>query len=152
MKNEEPELNIVDIAYDMEVMHNHYRVHDAVAKLDPEKLKAFLEFRFNFLREELDEGLQAIQDGNPEEIVDALVDLVVIAVGTADLFSVDFNKAWNEVYKANMNKKVGIKESRPNKFGLPDLIKPDGWIAPDHAGNTGLIDLCFEKNTQLRVE
>jgi hypothetical protein len=36
-----------------------------------------------------------------------------------------------------MNKKVGIKETRPNPLGLPDLIKPKDWKAPSHKGNHG---------------
>ena len=32
---------------------------------------------------------------------------------------------------------VGVKPTRPNKLGLPDLIKPEGWVAPDHTGNYG---------------
>jgi predicted HAD superfamily Cof-like phosphohydrolase len=72
-----------------------------------------------------------------EEIVDGLIDLCVVAIGTLDLFEVDAHKAWDEVLKANMSKKVGVKESRPNPLGLPDLIKPEGWVGPDHTGNTG---------------
>ena len=58
---------------------------------------------------------------------------------TLDLFDVDAYKAWNEVLMANLNKQVGRKESRPNPWGLPDLIKPEGWKAPSHEGNHGKI-------------
>jgi len=50
---------------------------------------------------------------------------------------VDAHKAWDAVYEANMAKSPGIKEGRPNPFGLPDLIKPDGWTAPSHEDNHG---------------
>jgi len=43
-----------------------------------------------------------------------------------------------------MNKQVGIKASRPNPLGLPDLIKPEGWVGPDHTGNHGLLTKAFE--------
>ena len=43
-------------------------------------------------------------------------------------------------------KKVGIKESRPNPFGLPDLTKPDNWEAPNHGGNTGILTEIFSKD------
>ena len=75
--------------------------------------------------------------GDAEEIVDGLIDLCVVAIGTLDAFNVDGNKAWDEVLKANMQKEVGVKESRPNPLGLPDLIKPEGWEAPSHKGNYG---------------
>lgn len=132
------------VALDMNLMHSHYGVHDAIAKLDKEKLKEFLRFRFRFLQEELDEGCAAIDNGDPEEIVDSLIDLVVVAVGTLDLYEVDFPTAWYEVLKANMNKRVGVKEGRPNPFALPDLIKEEGWIPPDHSGNHGILDSLFD--------
>jgi predicted HAD superfamily Cof-like phosphohydrolase len=61
----------------------------------------------------------------------------VVAIGTLDAFGVDAQRAWDEVHKANMTKQPGVKESRPNPLGLPDLIKPEGWTGPDHDNNTG---------------
>lgn len=133
----------VSVADDMAAMHKYYEADEAVLGLDNEKLKSFLTFRFNFLREELNEGEMAVNEGNAEEVVDALIDLVVVAVGTLDLYGVDFDRAWNEVLKANMNKIVGVKEGRPNPYGLPDLIKPEGWQPPSHTGNHGLIGKIF---------
>ena len=75
-----------------------------------------------------------------EEIVDGLIDLCVVAIGTLDAFGVDAYKAWDEVLKANMSKNVGVKEGRPNPLGLPDLMKPEGWQAPSHQGNHGIFD------------
>ena len=127
---------------DMNAMHKRYGTHKAVAKLTPEQRKAFLQFRINFLQEELDELKKAAPENQPndaEEIVDALIDLCVVAIGTLDLFDVDAYKAWNEVLMANLNKKVGIKKERPNPWGLPDLIKPEGWKAPSHKNNHGTI-------------
>ena len=137
----------VSVAADMNNMHRYYEADEAVLGLDKEKLKAFLDFRFNFLQEELNEGRDAIAAGNSEEIVDSLIDLVVVAVGTLDLYGVDFDRAWNEVLVANMNKRVGVKESRPNEFGLPDLIKPEGFKSPDHSGNTGLLTKAFNNES-----
>lgn len=125
---------------DIETMHLRYDVKSKVKTLSPEMLREFLKFRVDCLTEELNE-LKAALDNSPpdaEEIVDAHIDLVVFALGTLDLFGVDTIKAWNEVLTANMNKEVGVKASRPNPFGLPDLIKPTGWKAPSHAGNHGL--------------
>lgn len=125
---------------DIAVMHDHYGVNNVVRTFDKEKLQKFLEFRINFLQEELDELKTA---ENAEDIVDALIDLCVVAIGTLDSFGIDSYKAWDEVFKSNMTKEVGIKESRPNKLGLPDLIKPDGWIGPSHENNYGLLDKVF---------
>jgi len=75
-----------------------------------------------------------------DEIVDGLIDLCVVAIGTLDAFGVDAHTAWDRVHKANMSKEVGVKESRPNPLGLPDLIKPEGWEAPTHVDNLGKLN------------
>lgn len=123
--------------WDIEDMHTKYGVNEKVREFDAEKLKKFLEFRVNFLEEELNELKDNID--NPEEIVDALIDLCVVAIGTLDAFDIDTHRAWDIVHAANMSKEVGIKASRPNPLGLPDLIKPEGWTAPSHEGNHGLL-------------
>ena len=126
-----------DWVKDMNDMHAKYGVHRWV-KNNPDKLKKYLEFRINFLQEELDETQRAafIYE-DPEEIVDGLIDLCVVAIGTLDAFGVDANAAWDQVLKANMAKEVGVKPERPNPLGLPDLMKPEGWQPPSHEGNTG---------------
>lgn len=118
-------------------MHTKYGVREAVGNLNSENLSKFLSFRLAFLDEELSETKKAFEERDAEEIVDGLIDLCVVAIGTLDAFNVDAHKAWGEVHKANMNKKVGVKESRPNPLGLPDLIKPEGWVAPSHSDNHG---------------
>jgi len=125
---------------DIKNMHDHYKVHNVVSSMDSEKLKALLKFRISFLEEELNELKEA---NNEEDVVDALIDLCVVAIGTLDIFNVDPQVAWDEVHKANMNKEVGIKASRPNPLGLPDLIKPAGWTPPSHEDNYGLLTQIY---------
>jgi hypothetical protein len=133
-------------------MHKKFGVHEAVKKLTPELLYKFLEFRFKFLQEEIDEGFKEIE-GLPEGdvsvidpqkradlIVDAIIDLCVVAIGTLDAYNVDAYTAWDRVLEANMAKEPGVNPNRPNAFGLPDLIKPKGWTAPTHVDNVGLIE------------
>ena len=103
----------------------------------------YLRFRLSMCKEELDETLDAIDKNDPEEIVDGLIDLCVFAIGTLDVFGVDANKAWDSIYEANMAKSPGVKEGRPNPFGLPDLIKPEGWQGPSHEDNHGDLNNCF---------
>ena len=126
-------------AKDINKMHRKYGVHDWVANASPFQLRKYIEFRFDFLKEEMDETREAIIYEDSEELVDGLIDLCVVAIGTLDAMGVSAHKAWNEVYKANMKKEVGVKESRPNPLGIPDLIKPEGWITPSHEGNHGMI-------------
>jgi hypothetical protein len=116
----------------------HKWIHDN--KDNNDNLKRYLEFRIDFLKEELDETESALISMDSEEIVDGLIDLCVVAIGTLDAFGVDPYKAWDEVLKANLNKTVGVKPERPNPLGLPDLIKPEGWEGPSHEGNHGKLN------------
>ena len=132
---------------DMIDMHHKYGVDKWMGdeiNSDQSRLKKFMEFRIGMMQEELDETKQAFKDNNPEEMVDGIIDLCVFAIGTLEVFGVDANKAWDEVYKANMSKEVGIKEGRPNPLGLPDLVKPEGWTGPNHEGNHGNITDSFQ--------
>jgi len=129
-----------DWVKDIHDMQTKYKTREWVENADKEKLKRFLEFRIDFIREELDETETALIGMDSEEIVDGLIDLCVVAIGTLDAFGVDPYKAWDEVLKANMAKEVGVKPTRPNPLGVPDLIKPDNWEAPSHEGNHGKLN------------
>ena len=146
----------VDIIADIYDMHTKFGVHPIVESFDNTKLLAWLQFRLNFLQEELDEAqaalasLRDLQNTDGEEtteqalkaaddVVDAMIDLVVVAVGTLDGLQVDTDTAWARVHDANMQKEPGIKPERPNPLGLPDLIKPAGWVAPTHEDNIGIL-------------
>jgi|TARA_B110000908_G_scaffold15924_1_gene18029 hypothetical protein len=129
-----------DWVKDINEMHTKFGVRDAVKNFDSVMLRTFLRFRLDFLHEELGETEKASETGIPldsEEVVDGLIDLCVVALGTLDALGVDPYRAWDEVHKANMSKEVGVKEGRDNPLGLPDLVKPNGWIAPDHSDNHG---------------
>jgi len=146
-----------DWANDITMMHYKFGVKEWFEKNkhDKELMAKYITFRLNMCLEELLETAEAAdlklafnEDGNfefigdvsktdPEEIVDGLIDLCVFAIGTLDVFGVDANEAWDRVYEANMAKSPGVKEGRPNPFGLPDLIKPEGWTAPTHEANHG---------------
>jgi len=122
-------------------MHDKFGVNPVIRNFDKEKLQAFLEFRIRFLQEELDEMKDA---KSAEDVVDALLDLCVVAIGTLNAFDVDADVGWDRIHDKNMAKEVGIKASRPNPLGLPDLIKPTGWTAPTHADNVGLLSKLFD--------
>ena len=148
-----------DCFSDLRQMHTKFKVHDwfEANKDNKELMAKYLTFRLNMCLEELLETAEAAglclsdddHDGvgfirntnkvDPEEVVDGLIDLCVFAIGTLDVFDVDGGKAWVAVHNANMAKKPGVKEGRPNPFGLPDLLKPEGWTAPSHEGNHGSI-------------
>lgn len=135
-----------NIIRDVEMMHWKFSqdggLRSLVAKMSPEIRKKFWEFRLAFLQEELTELGDA---SSADDAVDALIDLVVVAIGTLDAFGVGVRTAWSRVHDANMTKSVGANPTRPNEFGLPDLIKPEGWTPPNHEDNVGLIGQIYTK-------
>lgn len=127
---------------DVSEMQGKYHTRKWVSE-NPTKLKEFLKFRLEFLNEELAETWKAFDESDADELVDGLIDLAVIAIGTLDAFDVNAYKAWDSVLKANTSKEIGQKPSRPNPLGVPDLIKPEGWTAPSHLDNCGLFNDVF---------
>lgn len=136
---------MTNLAKDIFQFHEKFGVHDIIDKMSKEQLKKYLQFRVDMIKEEVKELQDAVDAGDVEGIVDALVDIDVFTIGTADAFAVNYNVAWDEVMKANNDKKPGVKAERPNPFGFPDMIKPEGWKEPSHKGNHGILTTVFEK-------
>ena len=130
---------MTDMVNDIYMMHNKFGVKEWFEKNKDDKdlMRKYLMFRMLMIGEEYQETLSALNNSDAEEVVDGLIDMIVFAIGTLDVFNVDANEAWNRIYEANMAKEPGVKPGRPNKFGLPDLLKPIGWTPPSHEGNHG---------------
>jgi hypothetical protein len=110
----------------------------AIAKFSDEEKK----FRICAMQEELDKYKEAT---SKEDELDALVDLVVFALGTAErqgMLEV-FTEAYQRVMVANCQKEIGQNQKR-GSFQL-DLVKPKGWTAPD------LSDLVKEEPKQMTL-
>lgn len=88
----------------------------------PEFLEVFRK-RKKHLAEELEEFQNSFHRGNFDDMMDALADLIYIAVGTARVFGVDLRPVWDEVQRANMGR---VKDERHWK----GIIKPEGWMPP----------------------
>lgn len=67
-----------------------------------------------------------------EKKLDALVDIVYVALGTAYLHGFDFEEAWRRVHAANM-KKIRAAQDGSNSLrkSSNDVVKPPGWSAAD---------------------
>ena len=86
----------------------------------------FGNWRVDFLMEEIAELTDALDNKDDVEILDALVDICYVAMGTAWLMGLPFEKAWKEVQRSNMEK---IRQaSDRSEF---DVVKPEGWKKPD---------------------
>ena len=130
---------MTDMIQDIAAMHAKFGVNKTAATLSGDQLRTYLKFRIDMVQEEVTELKDAFDESDAEGVVDALIDAIVFALGTLDVFGVDAAKAWTAVMDANMAKEPGIKAGRPNPFGFPDLIKPEGWVGPSHEGNHGRI-------------
>lgn len=133
---------MADIIRDVHSLYDHYGFTSKEMSYDR------LLFRYSLLFEEMSELQQAIEATDSDETVDALIDIVVIALGTLQLCDVDIDKAWTEVQNANMRKCRGAKAGRSTDSF--DLMKPDGWKAPDHSDNTGILSNLLRKNNEQR--
>ena len=103
------------------------------------------EFRVLFMREEWEEYVDASASADLEGQLDALVDLVYVALGTAYLHGFDFNEAFKRVHEANM-KKVRAVSNQDSKRGTTyDVVKPEGWEPPV------LTDLAYPDEEHRRV-
>lgn len=115
------------------------------------------DFRERFMQEELDEYGEAreelaglifeinqgdffAEDKEREEYtaglekqLDALVDLVYVAIGTALFHGFDFKTAWRRVQQANMAKVRAASDGSDSKRNSSfDVVKPEGWLPPSH--------------------
>lgn len=97
---------------------------------------AEVDFRGAFMLEEIREFFVGYGEKDLAKMADALVDLVWVALGTAHYMGVPFDALWDEVKRANMEKRPW-KEGDPlkprNALGL-EIVKPEGWKPPDIAG------------------
>jgi NTP pyrophosphatase (non-canonical NTP hydrolase) len=125
---------------DIKNLNRYYKIYRFITNASDNEKLHYLEFRAKFIQEELNELITAIENNEADEVVDALIDIIVIALGTLDAFDINIKKAWKRVHHANMQKKIGVKDTRPNPLGLPDLVKPEDWQAPQHFDNVGKLN------------
>lgn len=93
-----------------------------------------IDFRFNHLREELEEFALARRERNLADLADSLIDLAYLSIGTCLTFGIPFLSVWNEVHKANMAKVRAAPDGSNSKRGHgTDVIKPEGWRPPNVA-------------------
>lgn len=90
------------------------------------------EFRLKFMQEELDEFNTDHEAGDLHGAADALVDLVYVAVGTALIMGLPWDRLWAEVQRKNMEKMRATKKDESKRGSKFDVVKPAGWTPPDH--------------------
>lgn len=96
-----------------------------------------LQFRYRFMREELHEFIVAHLEGDMHGAADALVDLAYVLHGTALMMGLPWQRLWDEVQRANMEKERATHAGLSKRGSALDVIKPEGWAGPDHAAALG---------------
>lgn len=83
--------------------------------------------RYNLIREELEEYLRAIADGDLVAIADSLTDLLYVVAGSFLVFGLDPMALFNEVHRSNMSKvSSGYRVRDDGKIVKgPDYSPPD---------------------------
>ena len=89
--------------------------------------------RITLLREELEELITALEDGDPVETLDAMVDLQYVLTGTVILAGYDgvFDEAFRRVHESNMAKVAATSRSESKRNDRSDIVKPPHWKKAD---------------------
>lgn len=93
----------------------------------PQKLS---KFRIQFLHEELKEYRDAVEAKDLEGQLDALIDLVYVALGTAYMHGFDFNEGFRRVHDCNMKKVRALSRLDSKRGSTFDVVKPANWKPP----------------------
>jgi len=89
-----------------------------------------LNMYLGLIKEEGDELQAALVKQDKVETLDALIDILVVTVGTLHSLGVDAEGAWNEVMKTNFAK-IDTSTGKVNKREDGKVLKPEGWTPPD---------------------
>lgn len=117
---------------DIKAFHQRFKLPGPQA---PEFLgdKELFDFRVGFMREELEEFVEAYNRGDLPEAADALIDLVYVAMGTAYMMGLPWDELWNDVQRANMTKVRAEHPTHSKRGTTYDVVKPPGWVPPQSA-------------------
>jgi predicted HAD superfamily Cof-like phosphohydrolase len=94
--------------------------------LEPE----LMQYRINFLMEEVAEFKEAYEQEDLTQAFDALIDIVYVALGTAHMMRFPWDEGWEHVQNANMRKRRAKDASESKRQIAVDIIKPKGWVSP----------------------
>jgi len=91
-------------------------------------------YRLACLNEEIAELTEAHATNDLEAFADALADIAWFVLGTAHLAHIPFDSVWDEVRRANMEKRrwqEGDPLKPRNGTTSIEVVKPRGWKPPD---------------------
>ena len=84
--------------------------------------------RYNWMQEEIDEFLEAVEEGDIVEQADAMIDVIYFALGTLVEMGIRPDALFDIVQRANMGKLWA--DGRPHCSADGKTLKPDTWEDP----------------------
>lgn len=88
-----------------------------------------IELRKELIWEEFNELLDAFHEQDLVASADAVIDLLVVVIGTGLQLGLPLEELWDEVHTSNMSKMDPLT-GKPNKNECGKVIKPSTYYAP----------------------
>jgi len=88
-----------------------------------------LNMYLGLIKEEGDELSEAVKRMDKIGTLDALIDIMVVTIGTLHSLGVDAEGAWNEVMRTNFAK-IDPETGKVNKREDGKVLKPESWEPP----------------------
>ena len=98
----------------------------AGGEFDQAQFKMYL----GLIQEEFKELQVAVENNDQLETLDALIDILVVTIGTIHSMGADAEGAWKEVMRTNFAK-IDKDTGKVRKREDGKVLKPLGWTAPD---------------------
>ena len=115
-------------------MTNPFRDQEKFMRACDQTVGEFNQSQFNMylglIEEEAKELAVAINNHDKVETLDALIDILVVTVGTIHSMGVDAEGAWKEVMQTNFAK-IDKDTDKVRKREDGKVLKPLGWVAPE---------------------
>ncbi len=121
MKNPFPRAK-PDVRKDVAAFHKKFDLPCPPKPTIPQK--DWAKFRIERIREETQELITAIEDGDLLAIANEAIDMIYVAVGTLVDYGLPFRAVWNAVQAANMDKHTNPNGGKPLKHKTWESPKP----------------------------
>lgn len=130
MKNDESSLSLAQSIYYVKVFHEAFKLpvrHEPTALLGDKELM----LRYNLMKEENEEYLEAARNGDIVEIADALGDMLYILCGTINAHGLQEKMAdvFEEIQRSNMSKLDDNGQPIYREDGK--VLKSNNYFRPD---------------------
>ena len=115
-------------------MTNPFRDQEKFMKACDQSVEGFNNEQFtlylNLIKEEYNELFVANNEDDHEEMLDALIDILVVTIGAIHSAGWDAEGAWKEVMNTNFAK-IDKETGKVRKREDGKVLKPVGWVPPD---------------------